>query len=86
MSSVDIVAYTYQADLFCPGCAAAAVGWNKKGGFSAANDFIEAEGKRLGYNMSRMDSFDSGDFPKLVFDYQLEDRRDRCGSCRGLLI
>ncbi len=78
----DIVAYCYKADLICPTCIAAAVdpGHDQSPDASlsteAALDKL-AEAKEI----DRADeyTFDSDDFPKVVFRDQIND--DVCGSC-----
>lgn len=81
MSVVQVVAYIFQADLWCPVCVVGATG----GGSG-----VDAEGHldRLasGRGVDRGDerTFDSDQFPKVVFGCQLEDG-DRCGSCGEVL-
>ena len=78
MSSTDIVGYSFQADIYCPTCTVEVMT-----GEASAND---AE-KTLDYladqvSLNRYDeqSFDSWDFPKVIFADQVEDT-DRCAGC-----
>lgn len=73
----DIVAYTFKADTYCPDCIVAQV---TPGVTATAEDVLKLIADLRG--IERMDewSFDSGDFPKVVFGSQVEEP-ERCGSC-----
>ena len=89
MSSTSIVGYTYQAENLCTGCTRTlAMRW---GGFDdGAATSTEALLDRLAgvVGVDRYDerSYDSDDFPKVIFDSQVEDSDERCGSCGESLI
>lgn len=85
-----IVGYSYQADLYCPGCI---VGKLPTGPGQAFDGWALAPGARMsaevnlseiaaafGYDRRDEASFDSGEFPKIVLDYM----RSSCGECGGL--
>lgn len=82
--SHDIVAYTYRADVWCPDCIS-----REFGGLSAPR--LDAEGwldrAARGTGLDRMDeaSYDSGDFPKVVFADQIEDE-EHCGQCGEAIL
>lgn len=92
----DIVGYTYRADLYCPGCILEAM--VRHGDASpAVRDFTESVESTLDHladcmALDRSDerTFDSGDFPKVVFRDSLVSEGDdaypeRCGSCGEVL-
>lgn len=83
-----ISAYTYQADLLCPSCVldAMTTDGTKRPGYAAAalgRDPEQALDALAAVAMlDRYDehSFDSDEFPKVVFADQVEPG-DRCGAC-----
>lgn len=91
--STDIVAYTYVADLYCPECITDVYG-PAQGyvTYSYAITHIEAMlddlASQAGINRGDERSFDSDEFPKVVFRDQVrsggEDHDgewDYCGGC-----
>ena len=86
LHATAIVGYTFNADTYCPGCIEGALCDNR---FSADHepeeslDLIAAE-----RGIDRMDesSFDSDDFPKVIFACQVESDDERCGDCGQPLI
>lgn len=86
MKSYAIVGYTYNADVFCPD--------HMRNGFAgfATRDGMDAEAvldaAALASGIDRKDegSFDSGDFPKVVFASMVESSDERCGQCHEPLI
>ena len=88
----DIVAYTFQADTFCPECIVSQLptgdgeafdGWGIAERYPH-NVAVEANLTEIAtaFGIDRMDehTFDSGDFPKVVFSSQVEEQ-EWCGSC-----
>lgn len=83
----DIVGYTFQADIYCPACVIeemidaglAAPAARDMGAENALDQCGDAAG------IDRYDeySFDSGDFPKVVFAVQIDD--ETCGRCGNSL-
>ena len=75
----DVVAYTFHAALVCPGCIVGAVaegGDHEPLGVPAgltAEQGLALLAERLGVDRMNESSYDSGDFPKVVFRDQLED-------------
>lgn len=89
--SFDIVAYMYQADLYCSGCildqmvvdgyshAAAVV--DSPGYFHMSTEqALNRVAAKLKVCREEEESFDSDDFPKVVFRDQL-DGDEHCGRC-----
>lgn len=75
--ATDIVAYTYNADIYCPACILQAMGVLQPNGTTEwALDSLA-----LDRGIDRYDerTFDSGDFPKVVFASDLEG--ELCGMC-----
>lgn len=83
--SYDVVAYTYKADLICPACILDALpdAWEvdkvRASDIEAALHII-AQAQEVDYDNGT--TYDSGEFPKVVFRDQVEDR-DVCGECFG---
>lgn len=79
----DVVAYAYRADLYCAACMVVQIG-----GTSANTDLMESALDHAAATLAidRRDerSFDSDDFPKVVFRDQVQ-ADDRCGGC-GLML
>lgn len=76
MHATDIVAYTYQAETLCPGCIMAK--FNADGRLGDDVETVLAwHAKVRGIDHEDERSFDSGDFPKVVFASQIEP----CGEC-----
>ena len=95
MRATDIVGYTYKADLYCPVCI---VGMLPTGPGEEFDGWALAEGVRMSteenlteiaaaFGIDRMDeeTFDSDDFPKVVFASQALDG-DHCGRCHTDLV
>lgn len=72
MHATDIVAYTYQAETLCPGCTLDAL--NVPAGLRAeqsCESILETLAVAQGIDCRDLRSFDSGDFPKVVFADQV---------------
>jgi len=87
MKAWDIVGYTYAADTYCPDCIIGALpmgdgqafdGWATSVPMSVEDNLNEIA---FAFGIDRMDerSFDSSDFPKVVFQSSVED--DICTTC-----
>jgi len=79
----DIVGYIYRADIFCTDHIVQQIA-----GEDSVDDVSGAVEEKLDYiaTMFRIDredelSFDSGDFPKVVFRHHFAPGIDRCSSC-----
>lgn len=86
----DIVGYTFRADLYCPyhivaqlptGPDEAFDGWALAPGVGmTVEENLNEIAYAFGFDRGDEASFDSGDFPKVVFRDALGDD-DRCGEC-----
>ena len=87
----DIVAYNFQADVWCPGCMReyaiewvnsliGSTSWNPEG--MDVEDVIKKWADEIGLDYGDESSYDSGDFPKVVFYYMVEDT-EHCGQCHS---
>jgi hypothetical protein len=95
MKAYDIVGYTYNADIYCPACIIAALptgeggafdGWALgKGTTMATEDNLNEIAFAFGIDRKDETTFDSGDFPKVIFASQVEEPTN-CGSCGRDLI
>lgn len=82
--ATDIAGYSYQADTYCPSCIVAAVtGIGCPCPDSDTENHLD--GIAAGRGIDRYDerSYDSGDFPKVIFVSDLEG--DDCCACGGEL-
>ncbi len=66
-----IVAYTYQAEQLCPDCVMARFNADGRLG-SDVETVLDWHAKVLGIDRQDEYSFDSGDFPKVIFASQIE--------------
>lgn len=87
MKAYDIVAYTYRADTYCLECIRKEM-MRELDAISLYPEFDNAEfaldemAKIAKVNRGDESSFDSGNFPKVVFRDQFSGiRRDFCGGC-----
>jgi len=75
----DIVGYSYKADTYCPSCVLYKVkfdnGWEEY-----TNIYLEEVAERLDIDWQDESSFDSGDFPKVIFRDMIEEE-EYCSSC-----
>lgn len=88
MNATDIVAYTYQAETLCPRCVVARTVKTKtlrdyilnEGADGEVERWLDSLAKMNGVDRQDEHSFDSGDFPKVVFADQIEDG-ETCHGC-----
>jgi len=89
MRSDTVVAYTYQADIYCPGCIAQMFTEPDTGDgvnavqaqWMSTEDILERVAERRGIDYSDPYSYDSDDFPKVVLADQANDADfDHCGN------
>ena len=80
MHATDIVAYTYQAETLCPPCTMAAMSDAPAIPGADAEIVLDFVAQILGVDRDDESSFDSGDFPKVIFGSQIEDI-ESCGQC-----
>lgn len=89
----EIVAYTYQADIYCPECVLEVMDYRPAHKSVSTEQYLSEIASDPSYPINRSDeySFDSDIFPKVVLDCQLESIEDpenpgsfiedRCGGC-----
>lgn len=82
MKSWTIVAYTYQAANMCPACIHRIFMGDDE---STTEVVLDGSARYLGVNREDETSFDSGDFPKVVFADQVESN-EACDACGELII
>lgn len=95
VKGADIVGYTFDADIYCPdhiiealptGEGGAYDGWALASGVRmSTEDNLKEIAAAFGIEREDEATFDSGDFPKVIFASQLEDD-ERCGVCHEPLI
>lgn len=86
--ATDIVGYTYAANNYCEHCTA--VMFEREDAdapniFQGAESILNDEAGRRGIDRMDERSYDSGDFPKVIFASQVEDEDERCGQCHESL-
>jgi hypothetical protein len=90
MKAWDIVGYSYKAETLCQGCILDKV--SKARELFNISEYIDTEGAlNAAAAMQHVDredekSYDSGDFPKVVFASQVESDGERCDSCGESLL
>ena len=67
----DIVAYTFRAENLCPTCVKRDVVGHQRAARMWAEDVLDLAADEQGIDRDDESSFDSGDFPKVVFRDQL---------------
>lgn len=94
MRATDIVGYTFNADQFHPEClrlptgkGEAFDGWALADGvWMPVEQNLDEIAAAFGINRQDESTFDSGDFPKVIFASQVEDDDDVCGRCGAPLL
>jgi hypothetical protein len=90
----EIVGYTYQAETLCPGCTIASLptgpgeafdGWRDVTGRMSAEDNLSELACAFGIDRNDESSYDSDEFPKVVFASSVEGD-ETCDRCGGELI
>lgn len=88
VKAYSIVGYIYQADIYCPSCilhvlptgeGEAFDGWKDVSGTMTAEENLDELAAAFGIDRYNEESFDSGEFPKVVFASDSPD--DYCGRC-----
>lgn len=89
MRADTIVGYTYQAEILCTVCTVSAVAHVPRTHIATLNpeETLDAHAQVRGIDRLDEDTFDSGDFPKVVFADMLNDTpNERCGACGERLL
>lgn len=92
--ATDIVGYTFQASEYCPDCIGDVVtaqpaygGWQLAEGVRLSTEDNLAEiAYAFGIDRMNESTFDSDDFPKVIFASDVESSDRRCESCHEPLI
>lgn len=81
---MEVAAYTYQADIYCGHCLVLQLLSAGEASPAALDmpteDVLDQLQHNFGIDRYDEHSYDSGDFPKVVFGTSLEDD-ERCGAC-----
>ena len=77
----DIVGYSFQAEILCPGCTLDAIPGARKL-YHQLNDVEAALSELCPADYGDLSSYDSGDYPKPVFRDQAEPG-EVCAGCEG---
>lgn len=75
----DIVGYTYRAEVYCPECILVEMGYGDPENYITER---ELDGIAVSFGIHRTDewTFDSDQFPKVIFSSQVENP-EYCGHC-----
>lgn len=94
---MDVIAYTFAADIYCPQCINVVVendtrydGWQLSPvdglrPIMATEANLDEIAAAFGIDRADEWSFDSDDFPKVVFDSQIQEN-EHCGECHEDLL
>ena len=82
MSSSEIPAYSFNADTYCRACILSVLDAEELmfHGDTDPEESLDIVAEARGIDRYDERSFDSGDFPKVVFDYMLEGD-EKCAKC-----
>lgn len=75
-----IIGYTYQADTYCPGCIEGAYGDNTYSAAMFPEEALDALAASAGIDRMDERSYDSEDFPKVVFHAEDDETCADCGA------
>lgn len=85
----QIAGYAYRAAEYCPVCAVRAVLAHERleghGLSYVPDEALDLMARFRGIERGNESSFDSDDFPKVIFGYQAEDAESVCDTCGGAL-
>ena len=77
---MDIVGYTFQAANYCPGCIEGAYGDNTFSATMFPEDALDALAALAGIDRMDEHSYDSDEFPKVIFRDSVESE-ETCHDC-----
>jgi hypothetical protein len=95
LKAFDIVGYTFKANQYHPHCildqlptgpGEAFDGWDDVTGKMTAEENLHELAAAFQIDRENEHSFDSDDFPKVIFASQVEDSSEVCGGCGRPLI
>jgi hypothetical protein len=85
VKSYDIIGYVYRADTYCPSCTPYMVSQSPEDiGIWDTEAFLTTVAERRGLDRFDEHSYDSDEFPKVIFCDQFEN--DICGNCHEHLM
>lgn len=76
--SFDIVGYDYQADTYCDHCICIALGSDIRKGTLSTEAYLDLVAIARAVDRMNEHSFDSGEFPKVIF---ADNGEFECASC-----
>jgi hypothetical protein len=89
MKAFDIVGYTYQAEILCKECARRAARRNNPDPAPVESWLAETElndwANTIGLDREEEESYDSNDFPKVIFASEVQEG-ETCGECGEALL
>lgn len=96
MKAFDIVGYTFNADSYCPPCVVEMLptgpgqpfdGWKLAPGVHMSTEAnLDELAYAFGIDRSDEPTFDSSEFPKVIFASQVESAEEVCGRCDKPLV
>jgi hypothetical protein len=90
--ATDIVGYTFNADIYCPSHIVARLTHNPGDVNYCCATIVEPEphldliARIDGINREDESTYDSDEFPKVIFASQVESDDDRCATCHEPLL
>lgn len=88
MNAGSIVGYTFNADTYCEHCIAVMFEREESNApniFDGAERILDDEAHRRGIDRHSEETFDSGDFPKVLLASMANDG-DICGNCHEEIL
>lgn len=78
-----VAGYVFAADVYCPDDIPEALTGRRPAGSEAdqtAEDWLDEQARQRGIDRAHEETFDSGDFPKIIFDGGVTED-DYCAIC-----
>lgn len=89
MKSYAIVGYTFNTENYCTEdireMFVTSAGFTAPA-FATTEDVLDSVATNMGIDRSDESSYDSSDFPKVIFASQIESDEEYCGNCHESLI
>lgn len=80
----EIVAYIYQANIYCPDCVINAMTGDEPGPLDDTETLLDNLAASEGFDRNDESEFDSDFFPKVVIRQMIEGH-EHCGTCGGVI-
>lgn len=84
MKADSIVGYTFRAETLCPACTVKEVVPPDLAELGSTEMVLNFAAEQIGVNREDEHSFDSDDFPKVIFSVDIDD--EPCDRCSHWLI